>query len=93
MKQPFIWRNTIRSLIDKISGRRWLRLNYDGQTGAFAIAETVTGDGGAEGVVTYDEDYGASGTLFFASITGDFVNDEGLTGDGTGIAVANGTQY
>lgn len=93
MKQPFIWRNTITSLYNKITGRRWLRLNYDGQSGAFAVGETVTGDGGAEGVVVYDEDYGTEGILFFASITGTFVNDEGLTGDGTGVAVADGTQY
>ncbi len=93
MKQPFIWRNTVRSLVDQVLGRRWLRLNYDGQTGAFAIGETVTGDGGAEGVVTYVEDVSDTGTLFFASITGTFVDDEGLTGDAVGVAVANGTQY
>ncbi len=93
MKQPFIWRNTIRSLVDQVLGRRWLRLNYDGQTGAFAVDETVTGDGGAEGIVTYVEDISDTGILFFASITGNFVNNEGLTGDVVGVAVVNGTQY
>lgn len=93
MRQPFIWRNTIQSLVDQVLGRRWLRLNYDDQTGAFVIGETVTGDGGAEGVVTYVEDVSDTGVLFFASITGTYVDDEGLTGDAVGAAVANGTQY
>ena len=90
-RQPFQWRNTIVSLFTKITGTRWLRLNYDGQTTAFVVGEKCTGDGGAYGTIVYL----TSTTMYFASITGTFVNNEGLTGNDVtaGIAVANGSQY
>ena len=89
-RQPFIWRNTIVSLFTKMTGTRWLRLNYDGQTKAFVVGETVTGDtDGAVGVIVYL----TSTTMYFASITGTFKDDEGLTGSVAGDAVADGSQY
>jgi hypothetical protein len=73
-----------------MTGTRWLRLNYDGEIAAFAVGETCTGDGGANGVIVYL----TSTTMYFALIdSGPFVNDEGLTGDASGDAVANGAEY
>ena len=89
MRQPFIWRNTIVSLFTKIIGTRWERLNYDNQVAAFAISETCTGAGGANGVIVYL----TSSVMYFASITGTFVNNEALTGSVLGNASADGTQY
>ena len=90
-KQPFQWRSTVVSLFTRITGTRWLRLNYDGQLAAFAIGETVTEDsvGAATGVIVYL----TATTMYFASITGTFGNDESILGDVLGSAVANGTQY
>jgi hypothetical protein len=89
-RQPYIWRNTVASLFTRITGTRWLRLNYDGQIAAFAVGEKCTGDGGANGVIVYL----TSTTMYFASIDSrPFVNDEGLTGDASGDAVANGAEY
>ena len=89
-RQPYIWRNTIVSLFTKMTGTRWLRLNYDGEVAAFAVGETATGDGGAAGVIVYL----TSTTMYFASITnGPFVNNEGLTGSVAVDAVADGAEY
>jgi len=90
-RQPFQWRNTIVSLFTKMTGTRWLRLDYDGdEIVAFAVGETCTGAGGANGVIVYL----TSTTMYFASIaSGPFVNDEALTGSGSGNAVANGAEY
>lgn len=95
-RQPYIWRNTILSLTNRILGTRMKRLDYDGQTGEFAVGETVTGDAGAVGVVAYIIDVTDTGTLYLISVDVSvdvFVNNEGLTGDGTGVAVVNGTLY
>jgi hypothetical protein len=67
-------------------------LNYDGQTVNFTIGETVTGAGGATGVVIADTDAGTSGTLTLKTVNGTYVNDEALTGSTSGRANANGTQ-
>jgi hypothetical protein len=67
-------------------------LNYDGQTGNFALNETVTGAGGATGVVIADSDGGTSGTLTLKSVTGTFIDNEALTGSVAGAATVNGTQ-
>ena len=89
MRRPFIWRNTIVSLFTKMMGTRWERLDYDTEIAAFAIGETCTGAGAANGVIVYL----TSTTMYFASITGLFVDNEALTGSVSGNAAANGTQY
>jgi len=89
-RQPFQWRNTIVSLFTRMTGTRWLRLDYDTVVGAFAVGETCTGVGGANGVIVYL----TSTTMYFASIaSGPFVDDEALTGSGSGNAAANGVEY
>ena len=89
-KQPFAWRSTIVSLFTKMTGTRWLRLDYDGEVAAFAVGETATGAGGANGVIVYL----TATTMYFASIdSGPFVDDEALTGSVSGSAVANGAEY
>ena len=89
-RQPFQWRNTIVSLFTKMTGTRWLRLGYDGEVAAFAVGETCTGAGGANGVIVYL----TSTTMYFASIASSpFVNNEALTGSVLGNAVANGAEY
>ena len=89
-RQPFQWRSTVVSLFTKMTGTRWLRLNYDGEVAAFAVGETCTGAGGANGVIVYL----TSTTMYFASIaSGPFVNNEALTGSVSGNAAANGAEY
>lgn len=88
-RQPFQWRNTIVSLFTRMTGTRWERLNYDGVVAAHVVGETTTGAGGAFGTIVYL----TATTMYFASITGTFVNNEALTGGISGNAVANGTQY
>lgn len=68
----------------------WLQL-YDNESGTFAVGETVTGGtSGAEGVVTGLQDDGSSGILVLAGTGAVFEDNEGLTGDGTGAADADG---
>lgn len=71
-------------------------LAYDGQTGNFALGETVTGaTSNASGIVVEDTDAGASGTLVIRmrnsgkDATG-FYDNEVLTGSASGVAVVNG---
>jgi hypothetical protein len=75
------------------TGNSW-QLDYDGQTGNFAIGEVVTGGtSGATATVILDTDAGATGTLKLTDVTAAFVNNEAITGDASGAAVVNGTLY
>lgn len=67
----------------------WL-LPYDAGTVIFAVGEVVTGAGGATGIVLAVTGDSTSGTLTIARTnTTSFVDDETLTGDGTGAATVN----
>lgn len=76
---------------DKI-GRISKTLDYDAQTGNFAVGLVVTGGtSGATAIVLEDSDSGTTGTLTLGEISGTFANDEALTDSSTGAAVVNGT--
>jgi len=69
---------------------KW-ELAYDGGSGAFAPGETVTGaDSGATAVVESVDGDATSGTLTLIDLVGTFQNDEVITGDDSGAAVADG---
>ncbi len=70
-------------------------LDYDTQTGNFTVGQTVTGAGGATGVISADADAGATGTLTLTSVVGNFVSGENITDPITGAAkvVTGTTQY
>jgi len=77
--------------IDKIH-RISQTLNYDAQTGNFAVGLMVTGaTSGATGIILEDTDSGATGTLTLGSITGTFQNNEIITDSSTGSATIDGT--
>jgi len=65
-------------------------LPYDGGSVIFVLGETVTGAGGAVGIVVSITGDSTSGTLVLA-LTNDtsYVDDEVITGSGTGAAVVN----
>jgi len=67
-------------------------LKYDGGTGAFTNGDTVTGAGGATGLIAWVDGIVASGSLYLVNVVGDFVDDEAITDGVTGAAVVNGTQ-
>lgn len=65
-------------------------LPYDTGTVIFVVGETVSGAGGATGVVTAVTGDATSGTLqIVRTNTTSFVDDEVLTGDGTGSAAVS----
>ena len=65
-------------------------LPYDGGTVIFVLGETVTGAGGAAGVVVSITGDSTSGTLVLARTNATaFVDDEAITGSGSGAAVVN----
>lgn len=65
-------------------------LPYDSGTVIFVLGEVVTGAAGATGIVTAIDGDSASGTLSIARTNAtDYVDDETLTGDGTGAATVN----
>lgn len=68
-------------------------LAYDGGTGLFAPAETVTGGtSGATATVVSVDGVAASGTLTVSGLAGTFQDNEALTGSVAGAATAAGTQ-
>jgi hypothetical protein len=67
-------------------------LDYDAQTGDFAVGLTVTGGtSGATGVILKDTDAGVTGTLVLGNVIGSFKDNEVITDTGTGSADVNGT--
>jgi len=67
----------------------WL-LPYDAGTVIFAVGEVVTGAGGATGIVLAVTGDSTSGTLTIARTNStSFIDDESLTGDGSGAATVN----
>lgn len=68
------------------------KLDYDGGTVVFEVGETVTGAGGGSADVVQIIGNATSGTLYLENWNGTpFVDNEVLTGDVLGAAVANGT--
>jgi hypothetical protein len=66
-------------------------LDYDGGTVIFVEGETVTGAGGATGVVEHIVGDATSGTLYLTTRNSTaYVNNEALTGSGSGAATADG---
>lgn len=66
-------------------------LDYDNQTSNFTLGDMITGaTSGARARVTADTDAGATGTLTLRDISGEFIDDETIAGDGGGSAQANG---
>jgi len=64
------------------SATAYRKLDYDGLVTHFVRGETVTGeDSSATGVVEFDDNHMATGTLILSSVTGAFEDDEVLTGD------------
>lgn len=67
------------------------QLAFDGQSGNFAPGEIVTGvTSGAVGVVVSQADGGTAGTLVLTHVTGEFQNNETLTGNVVGSALVDG---
>jgi hypothetical protein len=67
-------------------------LGYDGQTAAFALGDTVTGETSTHtGVIVSDSDCGTFGTLGILGATGVFQDDENLQVGGETKAVAVAT--
>lgn len=66
-------------------------LNYDGGTVPFVVGLTVSGAGGATGVIAAVVGNTTEGYLVLNGCTGTFNNNEVLTDSGTGAAVVNGT--
>ena len=65
---------------------------YDGGTGAFAVAEVVTGASGGSATVVQVIGDAVSGVLYVQGHNGTaFIDDEVLTGSIAGVAVVNGT--
>lgn len=66
-------------------------LAYDAQTGNFTVGATLTGGtSGATAIIQADSDSGATGTLTLESVSGTFQDNEAITDDSGGAAVANG---
>lgn len=66
-------------------------LAYDTQTGNFTTGRTLTGaTSGATATIVADTDAGATGTLALQNIVGEFVDNEAITDDNIGAAIANG---
>lgn len=66
-------------------------LKYDGGSGLFVEGETVTGAGGATGIVVAVDGNVTAGYLFINTRNAvAYVNDEVLTGSIAGVAVADG---
>lgn len=75
-----------------VNGEALTALDYDTETGTFAVGETLTGGtSGHTGVIEKVIDNGTDGTLWLRGATGIFQNNEAITDSGTGAAVADGT--
>lgn len=67
-------------------------MDYDAQSANFTVGKLLTGaTSGATAVILADSDSGAAGTLTLKILSGSFQDDEAITDDATGAAVANGT--
>ena len=66
-------------------------LAYDAQSANYVVGSIVTGaTSKAAGTIAADTDGGTSGTLTLTDVTGEFVDNELLTGTGGGSATVNG---
>lgn len=65
---------------------------YDNQTANFTVGDVLTGGtSGATARIIADSDSGTTGTLTIKDIVGTFENNETITDDSGGSALANGT--
>jgi hypothetical protein len=68
-------------------------LNYDAETAAFTVGQTLTGGtSGATATIDAINTVGTTGTLTLSALVGSFQNNEIITDALTGSATANGTQ-
>jgi hypothetical protein len=66
-------------------------LNYDGQTGNFAVGNRITGQtSNATARIVADTDSGSTGTLTLRDIEGVFLNNEQIQDTASGVADVNG---
>ena len=66
-------------------------LGYDAQTANFTVGLILTGGtSGATGLIVYDRDGGATGTLGLINVVGIFQDNETITDSGSGSATVNG---
>lgn len=66
-------------------------LAYDNQASNFTLGDMITGaTSGTRARITADADAGATGTLTLRDIAGEFIDDETISGDSGGSALANG---
>jgi len=76
------------------AGKLYYDLAYDTQTANFTVGKIVTGaSSGAKGLIVFDTDLGATGTLVIEPINKlNFIDDEIITDDNTvaGSATVNG---
>lgn len=67
-------------------------LAYDAQSANFTVGGVLTGGtSGATARIIADSDGGTSGTLTLQDIVGEFIDNEPITDNATGAALANGT--
>ena len=67
-------------------------LAFDTQTGAFVVGEIVTGAAGIGTIQHILKTSATAGILYLITVTTGFVDDEALSGDGSGAAAANGVE-
>jgi len=66
-------------------------LPYDNQTDNFTVGEIITGaNSGATARIIADSDSGSNGTYTLRDIDGEFIDNESISGNATGAALANG---
>lgn len=75
-----------------ITGTSLYSLDYDAETVAFSVGETLTGGtSGATATIAKVTDAGATGTLWINNVSGTFQDNETLTDGGGGSATSDGT--
>lgn len=74
-----------------ITGTAIIALDYDAESAAFTVGETLTGGtSGATGTIIKVTDNGSDGTIYMNNVSGTFQNDETITDSDTGSATADG---
>lgn len=91
---PSAWRDLkTGGIFETKTGSDFGAISFDAQTVNFStIGQTITGGtSGATGTLSSFTDYGTTGTLVLASVSGTFQDNETLTGSTEGSATSNGT--
>jgi hypothetical protein len=94
---PDLYHHATRFISNNLNHRNYmitsiaLKINYDNESGNFAIGEIVTdATSGAIGKVHYLVDAGTTGSLWVTVQTGTFGDDNNITGSIAGAATING---